>query len=898
MAKLPDYTQFGTPKFASGFKPLSAGQLDLSAPAKAMSKVAEGLDDVSSFMAKRGKEDEDRKDALNKLETDAAFKDEMRAFNNSFDNSTDYDNMEATHAKGSEAIVNKYASQIRDPDARVQWKANAQDTARNDNQRFHTIAKEGKEDKFIADTNATFEKRDAPLGNVGTTPSQIAEASQKTASDLKYLCDKGMISYTKCQQLGSEKKKYYKDLFIKSGILNDPVKTYDNVSWYGEKRGSRRMSTSGSVVLERKGPIKDMHAKSDVAEKAYGFFLSKGLAPYQAAALAGNMAWESGGNPFDVTKNDNQKNSPNSPHSTGIVQWNDRLPAAVAFWRKNGIDIPANIDLRNPSNVKAMIKMVPLEQQLAFAWHELQTTEKRAFDRVKSSRNLDEATAGAIGLHRPRGFTWSNPRGGHAFGQRMRIARMIESGYAVRGGETAAGKADVESGKLPPVMSEEDAARFAEMDSLFGDSSDAEINGYLEKFRRVINGNDEQAVNGMAARMFDTGSITEEDKATLERIKKTNKGLYDKAITGIKGSAYAASSRFGGETIGRNVPLDEMNYDELTEHRNRLHRDLKGFSGDPAEYKARSAALGKIDTEIRKLKELRRSDAAASVDNVKEVVAARDMRDFVKSTYGVSQEGEQPTTGELQPVPGKMAIPEGMAADLQGQAGAAPVAPGELYGIDVKAKQQEVERGIIEARLKAQEDVGVAEIDRRTLTIDEARGLLNYQARSGQDRQAREELKAALDDAYKRALEQVGDEALAGRMVSDAYFLTAKRQESKAMKSMARAYGDKGKAPLSPSDEARKLRAEIDEFNLDFQISDEAPALSSAPPMKVLDQLRANLNDPNYVKAFVNRYGSNALQKALTEPNSISGTPSAPDQQGVDRFGNPQKGGYLNNLFK
>jgi len=917
MAKLPEITQFGTPKFASGFKPLSAGQLDLSAPAKAMTKVAEGLDDVSSFAAKKGKEEEDRKDALNKLETDAGFKDELRAFNNSFDNSTDYDNMEGNHAKGSEAIVNKYASMIRDPDARERWKAGALDTVRSDNQRFHTVAKEGKEDKFIAGVNTTIEQRDVPLGNVGTTPSQIAEAAQKTASDLQYLCDKGMVSFQKCQQLGSEKKKHYKDLYIKSGILNDPHKTYEDVSWYGKQRGTRRMSTTGNVVLQRTGPIKDMHAKSEVAEKAYGFFLSKGLAPYQAAALAGNMAWESGGNPFDVTKNDNRKNSPNSPHSTGIVQWNDRLPAAIDFWRKNGIDIPANLNLRDPGQVKAMIKQVPLEQQLAFAWHELETTEKRALDRVKKARNLDEATAGAIGLHRPAGFTWANPRGGHAFGQRARIARMIENGYAVRGGETSAGKADVESGKLPPAMSEEDAARFADMDSLFGDSSDAEINGYLEKFRRVMAGNDANAVNGIAQRVFDTGKLTAEDEAVRERLKKTNKPLSDKLETAIKGAAFAASARFGTNTINQDIPIEEMSTDQLTDHVNALKRQVRTMTKDSEDYQARTVAIKKLDAQISKMKSLRHLDPGASVDNIKEVIAAKDMKEFIGSVYGVGQEDKQPVAGEIPQMPEGMAIPSGMGADLQGQFTGTPAgAPGmplgtqgAYAGVDKKAKEQEAELGIIKARLAAQEKIGIPKADRRSITVEQARDLLNYTARAGQEREGVKELEKALDDAYKRALAQVGDEEMAGRMVYDAYYLTAKRQETAKKKRMVNAYHPDNRN-LSRGDQARMIQADIDQDNLDWSGPEQSPAITyetpsmrsspglALPSSRIIDHLRNNLNDPNVVAEFARRYGDWALRQALTEPNKTEGPPTAPAQQGVDRYGRPETGGSLLNIFK
>jgi hypothetical protein len=156
----------------------------------------------------------------------------------------------------------------------------------------------------------------------------------------------------------------------------------------------------------------------------YDYFVGRGLQPHQAAAVAGNMAWESGGRTDLVNPGDNVRNSPNSPHSIGIAQWNDRAPALVSYARGQGIDIPAG-DLRDPAYARTVAGRIPLQTQLDFAWNEMQGPERRAYSALTAAPDLRSATAGAIGYHRPAGFTWGNPYAGHGFDRRLGLANQI-----------------------------------------------------------------------------------------------------------------------------------------------------------------------------------------------------------------------------------------------------------------------------------------------------------------------------------------------------------------------------------------------------------------------------------------------------------------------------------------
>jgi hypothetical protein len=159
----------------------------------------------------------------------------------------------------------------------------------------------------------------------------------------------------------------------------------------------------------------------------YDYFLGQGLAPHQAAAVAGNMTWEGGGRADLVNPGDNWRGSPTAPHSIGIAQWNDRSPALIAFARSQGIDIPTG-DLRDAGYARSVISRIPLQTQLQFAWQEMQGPERRAFAALRGATDLRGATAGAIGYHRPAGFTWANPYAGHGFSGRLGLAQQIQ-GY-------------------------------------------------------------------------------------------------------------------------------------------------------------------------------------------------------------------------------------------------------------------------------------------------------------------------------------------------------------------------------------------------------------------------------------------------------------------------------------
>jgi hypothetical protein len=164
--------------------------------------------------------------------------------------------------------------------------------------------------------------------------------------------------------------------------------------------------------------------KAAVARQVFDYFTAKGLPPHQAAAIAGNMAWEGGGRVDLVNPGDNWKNSPRSPHSVGIGQWNDRAPALINFARSQGIQIPEG-DMRDARYMQDVIRRIPINTQLDFAYDEMQGNERRAFEGIRRGGDLKSATAGAISYHRPAGWSWGNPTAGHGFAGRLSLADQV-----------------------------------------------------------------------------------------------------------------------------------------------------------------------------------------------------------------------------------------------------------------------------------------------------------------------------------------------------------------------------------------------------------------------------------------------------------------------------------------
>ena len=110
-------------------------------------------------------------------------------------------------------------------------------------------------------------------------------------------------------------------------------------------------------------------------KKALEFFQSKGLNAFQAAGIVGNLIHESGLN--TTIKGDGGK-------AFGIAQWHpDRQKGLKELAKLKGTDIS------------------DFDTQLEYVWQELNSTEKKALDKLLNSKNTQEATMAFMSYERP-----------------------------------------------------------------------------------------------------------------------------------------------------------------------------------------------------------------------------------------------------------------------------------------------------------------------------------------------------------------------------------------------------------------------------------------------------------------------------------------------------------------
>jgi len=137
----------------------------------------------------------------------------------------------------------------------------------------------------------------------------------------------------------------------------------------------------------------------DVLKRAYEFYISQGLKPHQAAAMASQMMAESGGHPtIQETKADG---TPGPGY--GAFQWT--TPS-----RRAGLDAFAKD--------RPWIDPKSLEGQLAYSMHELDNDEKGPGAKVYGAQTYKEAVDAATDYTRPSGYTPSNPSGAHNYAGR------------------------------------------------------------------------------------------------------------------------------------------------------------------------------------------------------------------------------------------------------------------------------------------------------------------------------------------------------------------------------------------------------------------------------------------------------------------------------------------------
>lgn len=135
------------------------------------------------------------------------------------------------------------------------------------------------------------------------------------------------------------------------------------------------------------------------AMKSY-LMTKHGMNDFRAAAILGHLQQESGLRASGAVGDNGT--------AFGLAQWRkERFEALKSFAKSQGKDWQNE------------------ELQLDFIMHEMATTEAKAGAAFNAAGNLEEAVAAFMGFERPAGWTPGNPRGGHAWNQRLANAQAL-----------------------------------------------------------------------------------------------------------------------------------------------------------------------------------------------------------------------------------------------------------------------------------------------------------------------------------------------------------------------------------------------------------------------------------------------------------------------------------------
>lgn len=134
--------------------------------------------------------------------------------------------------------------------------------------------------------------------------------------------------------------------------------------------------------------------------KAYKYFITKGLTPQQASGIVGNLAQESTINLDSSIEN--------SIGAFGIAQWLGVRRTALNDFAKTKESQPDDFNL-----------------QLDFIWHELNTTEKRAFKALKQTRTPQDAAEVFVNKFERSG----EKKGEKGFDRRINYANQFYSEF-------------------------------------------------------------------------------------------------------------------------------------------------------------------------------------------------------------------------------------------------------------------------------------------------------------------------------------------------------------------------------------------------------------------------------------------------------------------------------------
>lgn len=378
IVKLPGPEQLGSRPSARSGRAIASQ--DTTAIGEGIAALGQGGMQLATSLQQAQEKTKEAEDTLQLARARSEWAKGRIELEQSFDKDQDWRTYGDRYDKGAKTLEDRSAALISNPRLRERFVLGIADDRAAARGRLQDRGIAREKEEGIAETNATLDR----LKEVAAHPRADEQTKLKAINDVNEAIGaaerRGWISAVQAQQTRTEWPRTYQRLVVERDINNDPA------------GAAARLRT-------RSLPARTQEAV-DYFRDRWGDVAARGIVGHLIHESAGLETGYGGDGGIAV----------------GLAQWNGPRRAALeAFAAERGK--PAT-DFRT---------------QLEFIDHELaggtgDAGAQKAAGLLKNATSVEDATEAFMHFERPAGYSAGNPRGGHAWGARLRWAQSIGAG--------------------------------------------------------------------------------------------------------------------------------------------------------------------------------------------------------------------------------------------------------------------------------------------------------------------------------------------------------------------------------------------------------------------------------------------------------------------------------------
>lgn len=840
MPKLPDQFSLGDVSLHTKYAIPNASDVDAGVVGRGMQSLGTGIENVGTAIGKEDDTEKKQKDALELLRADAIHKEGLSNLGREFDQDSDYETQEPRFRQRANELTGIAGGVISNPQARAQWSVRAgmadSDAATNIGKKTDVMVKQQR----MSELDDIMKKG----ADEFLRPDADDAARSKALMDLNHYIDVAKDSrILNPKEAETYRKKWIDNMLM--GTADVPYLRQRIMS--GQKQLSPGVTEIEGAPTQEKplqGRLVPTPGKSGAVQEAKP---PQQQAQSQAAPIA------------DLSEHDRDDLIRTVVAESGSQS--EKGQAAVAWVALNRLKL--GVGGQNMSDVvRAPYQFEGVNNGNADRVRENSPEYKRAAQIVDDvlAGKINDPTSGATNFYAPKAQmelgrrvpNWANANsrtaiiGDHEFfllpefRQRMAQAQLDNQSTdaSIAAPENRPTPENKPAPALQPIEQGQGEAGNVQFPPWLDNLSAADKARWLERARQVTKKDDAELIARAKQNVND--DITRIKNGDQPAVGSDGRTSLDVArtIMGAKGAAkdfVDLEYNWNKAKLGHALmsPLDNMREDDARTHIDRTlaQADRAGFH-----YEAIHDLRVEAQKKLGEIADLREKDSVKSVDNSPEVQRARNA--IVTRQFD----------GSFVPTPG-------------------------LTDYDRR-------KLLLEARLAAQENVGITPSRQHIVTQDEADRLLDMGAHP--DRLPMREFRDKLDTAINKAQSLYGP--YARHALEDALGYAILNTNERNLKTQALAKVAMGE-PMSNQD----MRALADAHKIDPLVT-AANALRSrvdttvAPSVAVSgdfpkpnqDQIDMLHQRPDMWHVFDRQFGAGAAAKALGFKQGANQVPSAP----------------------